>query len=371
LIFAVTGRHSIGEQQQRTQVEILSFAGGNPQADKIRINRHTGSTCRRTNTTTGACEVYEDGYSCPVAAQTVTSASNCPSNVFCFQGSCFDISYTNDADFGRSMSMLEAAREAGIYLDTDRMQIFKGEPNRCRNRLLKNCCYSDGAGAGMTNQSLFGTGSRLVYDVLMNSENQQFIYQGMSALLMGGGFSGSFTSYGVTVAVNGAALPAGSVAVYSSETLVVAFDPWTLVIAVIIYIIMSMMSCNEDEGKLAMKEGARLCHTIGTWCSSCFRVLGVCVSCVEHTTSKCCFNSMLARIVNEQGRAQVGKGWGGAESPDCSGFTVAQLQTLDFARMDLSEFYASLVPVLPNVGALQTNSAGRVPTCYYGQGRCQ
>jgi conjugal transfer mating pair stabilization protein TraN len=188
---------------------------------------------------------------------------------------------------------------------------------------------------------------------------------------MGGGFSGSFTSYGVTVAVNGAALPAGSVAVYSSETLVVAFDPWTLVIAVIIYIIMSMMSCNEDEGKLAMKEGARLCHTIGTWCSSCFRVLGVCVSCVEHTTSKCCFNSMLARIVNEQGRAQVGKGWGGAESPDCSGFTVAQLQTLDFARMDLSEFYASLVPVLPNVGALQTNSAGRVPTCYYGQGRCQ
>lgn len=331
----------------------------------------TGSTCRRTNATTGACEVYEDTYSCPVAAQTVTSASNCPSNVFCFQGSCFDISYTNDADFGRSMSMLEAAREAGIYLDTDRMQVFKGEQNRCRNRLLKNCCYSDGAGAGMTNQSLFGTGSRLVYDVLMNSENQQFIYQGMSALLMGGGFSGSFTTYGVTVAVNGAALPAGSVAVYSSETLVVAFDPWTLVIAVIIYIIMSMMSCNEDEGKLAMKEGARLCHTIGTWCSSCFRVLGVCVSCVEHTTSKCCFNSMLARIVNEQGRAQVGKGWGGAESPDCSGFTVAQLQTLDFARMDLSEFYASLVPVLPDVGALQTNSAGRVPTCYYGQGKCQ
>jgi conjugal transfer mating pair stabilization protein TraN len=39
--------------------------------------------------------------------------------------------------------------------------------------------------------------------------------------------------------------------------------------------------------------------------------------------------------------------------------------------MDLTEFYASLVPTLPNVGALQSNSAGRVPTCYYGQGRCQ
>ncbi|MCW5632013.1 MAG: type-F conjugative transfer system mating-pair stabilization protein TraN [Rubrivivax sp.] len=331
----------------------------------------TGSTCRRTNATTGVCEVFEDGYSCPVAGGTTTSASNCPSNVFCFQGNCFNITSPNDADFGRSMSMLEAAREAGVYLDTDRMQVFKGEQNRCRDRLLKNCCYSDGAGSGLSNQSVFGTGSRLVYDILMNSENRQFIYQGMSALLLGGGFSGTFTSYGITIAVNGAALPAGSVAVYSGQSIVVAFDPWSLVIAVIIYIILSMMSCNEEEGKLAMKEGARLCHTVGTWCSSCFRVLGSCVSCIEHTTSKCCFNSMLARIVNEQGRAQIGKGWGGAQSPDCSGFTVAQLQSLDFARMDLSEFYASLVPTLPNVGALQGTSAGRVPTCYYGQGRCQ
>ncbi|MDE2298501.1 MAG: type-F conjugative transfer system mating-pair stabilization protein TraN [Burkholderiales bacterium] len=331
----------------------------------------TASTCRQTNAGTGLCEIFEDSYSCPVPAQTVTSATNCPSNVFCLQGSCFDISYVNDADFGRSMSMLEAGREAGVYLDTDRMQVFKGEDNRCRDRLLKNCCYSDGAGAGMTNQSLFGTGSRLVYDVLMNSENQQFIYQGMSALLMGGGFSGTFTSYGVTVAVNGAALPAGSVAVYASDSMVIAFDPWSLVIAVIIYIIMSMMSCNEDEGKLAMKEGAKLCHTIGTWCSSCIRIFGSCVSCIEHTTSKCCFNSMLARIVNEQGRAQIGKGWGDTESPDCSGFTVTQLQSLNFAAMDLSEFYASLVPTLPNVGSLQSTSSGRVPTCYFGQGRCQ
>lgn len=119
-----------------------------------------------------------------------------------------------------------------------------------------------------------------------------------------------------------------------------------------------------------MKEGAKLCHTIGTWCSSCIRILGHCVSCIEHTTSKCCFNSLLARLVQEQGRAQIGKGWGSAENPDCSGFTVAQLQSLDFARMDLSDFYASLVPTLPNVGTLQGSNASRVPACYYGQGKC-
>ncbi len=329
------------------------------------------SVCRQTNLATGVCEVLEDSYNCPVPAQSVTSASNCPANVFCLQGSCFDIGHANDGDFARSMSLLEAGREAGVYLDADRMQVFKGEDNRCRDRLLKNCCYADSAGAGMTNQSLFGTGSRLVYDVLMNAENRQFLYQGMSALLTGAGFSGTFTTYGVTVAVNGVALPAGSSVLYAGESLVVAFDPWSLAISVVMYIVLSMMSCNEDEGKLAMKEGAKLCHTIGTWCSSCIRILGACVSCIEHTTSKCCFNSMLARIVNEQGRSQIGKAWGAARSPDCSGFTVAQLQALDFAAMDLTEFYASLVPTLPNVGALQGNSAGRIPTCYYGQGKCQ
>ena len=189
-------------------------------------------------------------------------------------------------------------------------------------------------------------------------------------------FSGTFSTYGFTIAVNGAALPAGSTVLYSSsavagEGVVVAFDPWSLVIAVIIYVILSMMACNEEEGRLALKEGASLCHSVGTYCSSCLRVLGICVSCVERTTSKCCFNSMLARIVNEQGRAQIGKGWGGAQNADCSGFTVAQLQTLNFAAMDLSEFYASLVPTLPNVNALQAGSASRVPACYYGQGKCQ
>ena len=330
----------------------------------------SASTCRQTNAATGACEVFEDTYNCPVPAQTTTTASNCPNDVFCLGTSCFNKAYTGDADFARSMSYMEAAREAGVYLDTDRMQVFKGERNNCRDRLLKNCCYSDSHGAGMSNQSLMGTGSRLVYDILMNSENREFITQGITALLTSGGFSGSFTSYGVTVAVNGTALPAGSVTVATTDSLAIAFDPWTLAIAVVIYVVMSMMSCDEEEGKLAMKEGAHLCHTVGSWCSSCITVFGSCISCTEHTTSKCCFNSVLSRIVNEQGRAQVGKGWGSDQNPDCSGFTVAQLQSLDFSAMDLTEFYASIVPTMPNAGNIQSTNAARLSNCYYGKGKC-
>jgi conjugal transfer mating pair stabilization protein TraN len=330
----------------------------------------TSSVCRQTNPATGACDLTENTYACPVAATTTATVRNCPADVFCVAGSCFSTAHPPDADFARTMTFLEAAREAGVYMDTDRLEVFRGEPNRCRDRLLKNCCMTDAAGRSMSNQSIYGTGSRLVYDVLTNSGNREFLYQGTQALLTSGGFSGSFSSYGVTVAVNGTALPAGSSVLYAGESLVVAFDPWSLVIAIVIYVVMAALSCDAEEGQLAMKEGARLCHAVGTYCSSCIRVHGRCVSCRTYTTNKCCFNSALARLIQEQGRQQLGKSWGGAGNPDCSGFTVAQLQSLDFARMDLSEFYASIVPTLPNAAAVQAGNTGKAGDCYYGEGRC-
>ncbi len=338
------------------------------------------STCTRTNAATGNCEAYQDQYSCTVPNETVTQASNCPSNVFCLQGNCFNISYTGDADFGRSMSMLEAAREAGVYLDTDKMTVFNGEARFCRDRLLKNCCASDGTGGGMSNQSMFGVGSRLVFDALMSGRNFDYVRQGLIAFLTS---ETSFTAsagvgaYGITVefftgdavvTTTGNILYSGAIS--ESTGMVVAFDPWTLAIAVVITVVLSAMSCNSDEAVTALSEGAHLCHSLGDWCSSCIRIFGSCVSCIEHTTGKCCFNSLLARIVNEQGRAQVGKGWGSAQTPDCSGFTIAQLQSLDFARMDFTEFYASLVAKSPNLTTLQNNSASKIPACYYGQGKC-
>ncbi|MDY7574448.1 conjugal transfer protein TraN [Actimicrobium sp. CCI2.3] len=288
----------------------------------------------------------------------------------CIGGNCFNTAYASDTDFARTVTFMEAAREAGVYLDTARMQVFRGEDDRCRDRLFKNCCTTNSAGAGMTNQSLFGVGSRVVYDVLMNADNREFVYRGARALLTGAGFDGAFTTYGVTVAVNGTALPAGSVLLSSGESFAVAFDPWSLAFAVVLTAAISTLSCSRDEGLLSLKKGAALCHDTGSWCSSCIRVFGKCVSCIEHTHSHCCFNSRLARMINEQGRTQVGKGWGGAQNPDCSGFTIAQLQRLDFAAMDLTEFYASVVPTLPNVQAVQGAAAGRVGRCADGRGRC-
>jgi conjugal transfer mating pair stabilization protein TraN len=103
-------------------------------------------TCSRTNPVTGVCEAYQDQYTCTVPNETVTQATNCPTNVFCLGTSCFNTAYTNDADFARTMSMLEAGREAGLPRQRPHAGL-QGRANSCRDRLLKNCCYSDAPAA--------------------------------------------------------------------------------------------------------------------------------------------------------------------------------------------------------------------------------
>jgi conjugal transfer mating pair stabilization protein TraN len=131
--------------------------------------------------------------------------------------------------------------------------------------------------------------------------------------------------------------------------------PWT--IAILAIQLSGILDCEQAEQVLAMKRGNRLCHEIGSYCSQKVPILG---TCIETTQSYCCFNSRLARIVNEQGRAQLGRGWGSAQSPDCSGFTLKQLQALDFSRMDLSEFYAEIAPTLPDVGVLGARAQQKI-----------
>jgi conjugal transfer mating pair stabilization protein TraN len=93
--------------------------------------------------------------------------------------------------------------------------------------------------------------------------------------------------------------------------------------------------CSSDEQRLALARKAGLCHSIGSYCSA-SNIFG----CTSRKETHCCFKSKLARIIQEQGRTQLGMGWGGPENPQCGGFTMEQLQSLDFSQIDFSEFYA-------------------------------
>ncbi|MFK3888835.1 conjugal transfer protein TraN [Sphingomonas sp. NPDC079357] len=95
------------------------------------------------------------------------------------------------------------------------------------------------------------------------------------------------------------------------------------------------LGCSREEILLHQRDATGLCHYVGSYCSS--SVLGVCVT---KRKAYCCFESKLSRILQEQGRPQIGKPWGSPKRETCLGFTVDEFARLDLSLMDFSEVYA-------------------------------
>ena len=313
-----------------------------------------GSTCIDTNAS-GACMIYEQTWQCKVVSGATSTITNCGSQQFCLDGHCFNAGAAPDADFAKVVAGLEVEREAGKYIDPNSLVVFQGVDNRCRKKLfgLVNCCKGAGSdGSLFTDMNLImGAGGQVVgaigssytYDALYAADAPDTVIQGFNALFGAGGGTSAL-----------AGLVAGDVSV---ETFVESLVPGPWSIAMLAIELSGILSCEQAEQVLAMKRDNRLCHGTGSYCSQKLPILG---TCIETTQSYCCFNSRLARILNEQGRAQLGRGWGSAKSPDCSGFTLAQLQSLDFSRMDLSEFYAEIAPTLPDVSAISARAQQKI-----------
>lgn len=319
----------------------------------------TDSRCVST-LSNGQCSAFQQTYSCKVASGRSSTIANCGNQSFCMSGNCFSAGAPPDADFAKTIAMFEAQREAGKYLDPNSLQVFKGYDNRCRDKLfgLVNCCKSRAGGntslfsnlnlaLGAGGQAMGAVGSSYTYDALFTIDAPDLVLSGFEALFGVGGGSSAL-----------AGMLAGDVSVTSFiETLVPG--PWSIAIFAIEF--SGILSCDQAEQILATKNDTRLCHQVGSYCSSKIPIIGVCI---ETTQSYCCFNSRLARIINEQGRGQVGRSWGTAQTPDCSGFTIAQLQTLNFAQMNLAEFYAEIAPTLPGNAALQSAAQQKINGYY-------
>lgn len=97
-------------------------------------------------------------------------------------------------------------------------------------------------------------------------------------------------------------------------------------------------SCSSAEKKLGLAKEAKRTVYVGNYCSS-DSFLG----CLERRYVHCAYPSKLGRIVVQQGKAQLGMNFGSAKSPNCAGFTLQQLESLDFNQMDLSEFYSDVM----------------------------
>ena len=123
-----------------------------------------------------------------------------------------------------------------------------------------------------------------------------------------------------------------------------------------------LAECTEDERELAEQHAAGTTRYLGEYCAS-STWFGICR---RWERAWCVFGSRLGRILHSQGRAQLGIGWG-----SCRGFTVAEIERIDFERVDLSEFTENLIDGgqepgvgLPDEGAVGAAMRERVHDFY-------
>lgn len=305
----------------------------------------------------GSCATYAHTYECTESEGGELSETVCrPAE--CLEGLCSSID-PSDSDFSRMTAVMEAARQGAVYADTDGGTFFNGEDNRCTKKVLGFSCCDEKVRAAASNSSAFGkvlsfgagaaseavkyVGSPYVYDVLSASESTS----GMLNFLYGNASSGvynpslSFYGFGMTL---------------QGGTMYFTFNPTMFAAAVAVQIALDYLQCEPAEQALMLKKGQRLCHYVGTYCSK-----SAGLSCVERTESYCCYNSPLARIIQEEGREQLSRGWGSAKTPMCQGFTQSEFESLNFDAMDLSEFEALIAQKSElNVGAAQGRGESNV-----------
>ena len=98
--------------------------------------------------------------------------------------------------------------------------------------------------------------------------------------------------------------------------------------------LVGLANCSASEIELAKERNAGNTHYLGRYCSR-KTLFGICI---RHSRAWCVFGSKLGRILQQQGRRQLGIGWS-----SCRGFTVAEIESIDFASLDLSEFTQDLM----------------------------
>ena len=113
-------------------------------------------------------------------------------------------------------------------------------------------------------------------------------------------------------------------------------------------LLIGLGNCSASERELAEERNAGNTHYLGRYCSK-RTFFGVCI---RRSRAWCVFGSKLGRILQQQGRSQLGIGWS-----SCRGLSVAEVEGIDFERLDLSEFTQDLMDgsrepavSLPDVG---------------------
>jgi conjugal transfer mating pair stabilization protein TraN len=345
----------------------------------------TASSCQDRIQETGLCSSWNYTYQCKTAPAVTQQQMACSNGLFNTQQ--FPTPAAPASTFPNAAVAQEMMREAQVYSQQGK-EIFAGVQESCRKGYagIQNCCKSaPGAKSNAAiSETAFSIGASVVkyagekaidwaspyvFDAMYN---EGIWTEAMTAAFSTGGdslgtslSSGglSVSAYGFTYSatgsfVEGSGVFGADIGVSFDGGGFLAFNPYVFVAMVIIMIIQNLASCSQAEQMLILHKGADLSTYKTEICTK--RFLG---SCLQHVDIYCSFNSVLARIINDQGKPQLG-----LNTADCSGFTTDQIGQLDFTRIDFSEFAATMLNTatsnLPtNIpgnysGAMQNTQAG-------------
>lgn len=338
------------------------------------------SVCTDKLAETGQCDAWNYTYQCQ------TSAAQTSAQLVCSSTSLFDTSALTTPSNPNNTLMtaavaMEMARESQIY--GGGLYLFAGVSENCTKGYygLKNCCRSDpGAqsdssilqtiagnaawsAAKYVGSSAVDLASPYVFDAMFSSGLYtagmlDTFVSSTSVVSTSTGIATNFAANGITLGAYGFTYGTGSYAAYaaSSTTLpgtmalygetgtsgFVAFNPYVFIAIVAINAIQQAIQCTPAEDLLAIHKGAGLSSYNDEKCTNTF--FG---SCLEYTDNYCSFNSVLAKIINVQGKQQLG-----LNVKDCMGLSVQQVSSLNFTTIDFSEFIGQMKQIalssLPN-----------------------
>ncbi len=311
------------------------------------------------------CDRVEYTYRCGSGGLLgYTVAYSCGGDIRCMGTECVDGSYEANTDFASAAGALEVLNQYRVDVTGD-MHVFPGEARQCQAS-PNNCCRRGGGGvsigdyvnaarsalslysytqggasatwvtyanaftyalSGQQTGSLSGLLGTTVSDALGTATSVIYTAPGVVSYESANAMGIAVTSQGIT-----------EVTMVSAELISALATVATVIsIALVVYSILKfaqdwMFQCKREDIVTSSKLQLRLCHLVGTKKT---KKLGVVT---KRTNVYCCFNSILARLIHEQGRPQIGMSWGSASSPNCRGFSPEELGSLDFSRMDLSEY---------------------------------
>ena len=344
------------------------------------------------------CTQVEYTYQCGDSRITgYRVAYNCAGELRCIGTDCTD---TLEYDANRELAAVATAGEVLNMARVDstksggNIRIFPGVAMECQSA-PENCCrpttgglsIGDYISAGKTAIDIYGYASQGFSGMATGYANtitnvgnylagQTGLAASTTATVEAGGIATTTTTISsglgvstTTTTMAGAemsvsatiAAPTGAISAVGTVMAGVGIIMAAYTIATMVYNM--MFACTSEDLETSIKVGFHLCHYVDT--READRAFGFIT---QKWKRYCCFNSILARIIHEQGRPQLGIGWGGGVSStalDCRGFSTQELSSLDFSRIDLSEYIRHIgykTEMSPaDVERIRNNLAGYTP----------